>query len=92
MTLEDVQMFHSKLFDHVYIKALVHGNMAPEQAVQLKDDIDTILDFGALDEKAANAKQKLYLLDGPYAYVYHLFNEDEEDSTIFNSYQVVYLK
>ena len=31
-------------------------------------------------------------MNGPYAYVYHLYNKDEEDSAIVNSYQVAYLK
>ena len=48
ITLEDMQTFHSSLFDHVYVKALVFGNMMPNDAVQVKQKIDSILDFGVL--------------------------------------------
>lgn len=91
LKLEDVTEFHKKLFDHVYVKSLVHGNMAAEQALELKDHIDTILNFGVL-ENPAKIKPKIHILDGPYAYIYPLFSKDEEDSAIFNSYQVVYLR
>ena len=108
ITLEDMQTFHSSLFDHVYVKALVFGNMMPNDAVQVKQKIDSILDFGVLRNPSLldpNIKQidvlhkasekvteRIHILNGPYAYVYHLYNKDEEDSAIVNSYQVAYLK
>jgi len=49
LTLAQVQDFHSKLFDQVYVKALVHGNMASDDAIEIKNDIDSILNFKKLE-------------------------------------------
>jgi insulysin len=48
ITLQDIISFHDQLFDEVYIKILVHGNMKPSSAMQLKYDIDKILNVGIL--------------------------------------------
>jgi secreted Zn-dependent insulinase-like peptidase len=91
LSLDNVTDFHDHLFDKVYTKSLVHGNMAVEQAANLKDMIDKHLDFGTLEDPAT-VRPKMHILDGPYAYTHHAFNKDEQDSAILNSYQISYLK
>lgn len=91
LNLSDVQEFHKTLFEHAQVKALVHGNMAEEDAVQIKDKIDNILQLGTVNS-TANFTTKVHELDGPYAYMYHTFNKDEDDSATFNSYQAVFLR
>lgn len=91
LTLDSVADFHEELFEKAYTKSLVHGNMASGQAAELKSMIDKHLDFGILEDPA-KVKPKTKMLDGPYAYTYHAFNKDEQDSAIFNSYQISYLK
>ena len=91
LTVDEVQDFHDSFFDEMFVTSLVHGNMASEEAIEIKENIDRILDFGKLGE-AFISKPKIHILDGPYAYMYHTFSHDEEDSAIFNSYQAVYIK
>ena len=91
ITLSHIKSFMENFFDHVYVKSLVHGNMASEQAIQLQEDIEKYLEYGTL-ENYWNIKEKVRILDGPYAYIYRVLNKEEEDSTIMNSYQLVYLR
>ena len=89
--LSDVQEFHDHLFDQVYTKSLVHGNMMAEEAIELKADIDTILNAGQL-ENPAQVTEKMHILDKPHVFTYHLFNANEDDSAIMNTYQVAYVR
>ena len=66
ITLSDVQTFMNNFFDHAYVKSLVHGNIASEQAISLLHDIEKILNFGVL-ENYWDVKEKVRILDAPYA-------------------------
>ncbi|CAI2379420.1 unnamed protein product [Moneuplotes crassus] len=91
LTLEDVENLHSELFNQAYIKTLVHGNILGKQASIFKQSIDSILQAGTLDNPA-KAVTRLHFLDGPYVYAYHSFNPDEQDSAVFNTYQVSFIE
>jgi secreted Zn-dependent insulinase-like peptidase len=91
LELKDVQDFHTHLFDKVFTKTLIHGNIAQSEAKDAKEKFDAILNFGPL-ENPAQVSPKMHILSKPHIFVYHLFNSNEDDCAIMNTYQAVYLR
>lgn len=78
LELTDVQDFHSHLFDKVFTKTLIHGNIAQNDAHEVKEEFDAILNFGRL-ENPAEVCPKMHILSKPHLFAYHLFNKNEDD-------------
>jgi len=89
ITLESLQMFIPKLLSSVSIEGLIHGNITKEESLALMDEIEATFSPKPMQESEFPEERVLYLEKGKeYLHQAEVFNKNEQNSAIYNFYQI----
>jgi len=84
ITLEEVRLFSDDFFSRAYVETLVVGNISPEHAVKLLNNIQQQFDFKPLHSNERIPRRNIYFSDANCAYVFQkpVFDSNNVNSAI----------
>jgi insulysin len=89
ITLEDLQQHIKRLLYSFQVEGLIHGNITPEESKELVDQLFTIYKpFPALESEWPEERVIQLLTGKEYIYRCNVVNPEEENSVVYNYYQI----
>jgi insulysin len=89
VTVDELQIFIKRMIRSVQVEALIHGNMTKEDATQLTTELLSVYSPRELQEVELPEERVLQLERGAhYVHREQVFNKNEENSAIYNFYQI----